>query len=127
MTIVSAITNAGMPITTASEDVYIRVLEEIPNSLLATLSPPIRLRMLTGFPLRFTLESMNRRSNIYCAAVRECSGRASATSTAGSAGGESGSSTGGSLDGFSPSTGSGLPSFLAKYVSITCLAIGAPR
>ena len=51
------------------EDVYIRVPEEIPNSRLATLSPPTPLRMLTGFPLRLTLESMNRRSNIYRALV----------------------------------------------------------
>ena len=47
------------------EDVYIRVPEDIPNSRLATLSPPTALRMLTGFPLRFTLEGMNRHSNIY--------------------------------------------------------------
>ena len=46
-------------------DVYIRLPEEIPNSRLATLSPPGPLRMLTGFPLRFTLEAMNRHSNIY--------------------------------------------------------------
>jgi CubicO group peptidase (beta-lactamase class C family) len=51
------------------EDVYIRVPEEIPNSRLATLSPPTPLRMLTGLPLRFTLESMNRHSNIYRALV----------------------------------------------------------
>jgi len=51
------------------EDVYIRVPAEIPNARLATLSPPSRLRMLTGFPLRFTLEAMNRRSNIYRALV----------------------------------------------------------
>ena len=46
-------------------DVYIRLPEEIPNARLATLSPPSPLRMVTGFPLRFTLEAMNRRSNIY--------------------------------------------------------------
>jgi CubicO group peptidase (beta-lactamase class C family) len=46
-------------------DVYIRLPEEIPNSRLATISPPGRLRMLFGFPLRLTLEAMNRRSNIY--------------------------------------------------------------
>ena len=46
-------------------DVYIRLPEEIPNARLATLSPPSPLRMVTGFPLRFTLETMNRRSNIY--------------------------------------------------------------
>ena len=51
------------------EDVYIRVPEEIPNARLATLSPPSRLRMLTGFPLRFTFEAMNRHSNIYRALV----------------------------------------------------------
>ena len=51
------------------EDVYIRVPEEIPNARLATLSPPSRLHMLIGFPLRFTLEAMNRHSNIYRALV----------------------------------------------------------
>jgi CubicO group peptidase (beta-lactamase class C family) len=51
------------------EDVYIRVPEEIPNARLAILSPPSRLRMLTGFPLRFMLETMNRHSNIYRALV----------------------------------------------------------
>jgi CubicO group peptidase (beta-lactamase class C family) len=51
------------------EDVYVRVPEEIPNARLATLSPPSRFAMLTGFPLRFTLEAMNHRSNIYRALV----------------------------------------------------------
>jgi CubicO group peptidase (beta-lactamase class C family) len=51
------------------EGVYIRVPEEIPNARLATLSPPSRLRMLTGFPLRFAIEAMNRHSNIYRALV----------------------------------------------------------
>jgi CubicO group peptidase (beta-lactamase class C family) len=51
------------------EDVYIRVPEEIPNARLATLSPPSRLHMLTGFPLRLTLDAMNRHSNIYRALV----------------------------------------------------------
>ena len=51
------------------EDVYLRVPEEIPNSRLATLSPPTPLRMLTGFPLRATVEFLNRRSNIYRALV----------------------------------------------------------
>jgi CubicO group peptidase (beta-lactamase class C family) len=46
-------------------DVYIRVPEAIPNSRLATIAPPGRIKMLFGFPLRFTLEAMNRRSNIY--------------------------------------------------------------
>ncbi len=51
------------------EDVYIRVPETIPNACLATLSPPSRLHMLTGFPLRFMFEAMNRHSNIYRALV----------------------------------------------------------
>ena len=51
------------------EDVYIRVPEEIPNARFATLSAPSRLRMLTGFPLRFALEAMNPHSNIYRALV----------------------------------------------------------
>jgi len=46
-------------------DLYIRVPETIPNARLATLSPPGRLEMLFGFPLRFTLIAMNHRSNIY--------------------------------------------------------------
>jgi CubicO group peptidase (beta-lactamase class C family) len=51
------------------EDIYVRLPEEIPNSRLATLSPPTPFRMLTGFPLRFMLETMNRHSNIYRALV----------------------------------------------------------
>jgi CubicO group peptidase (beta-lactamase class C family) len=51
------------------EDVYLRLPEEIPNARLATLAPPNRLRMLTGFPVRLTLEAMNRHSNIYRALV----------------------------------------------------------
>ena len=51
--------------TPLGSDVYIRLPESIPNSRLATLAPPSPLRMLTGFPLRLSLESMNRRSNIY--------------------------------------------------------------
>jgi CubicO group peptidase (beta-lactamase class C family) len=51
--------------TPLGEEVYIGLPEEIPNSRLATLAPPGRLDMLFGFPLRFTLEAMNRRSNIY--------------------------------------------------------------
>jgi CubicO group peptidase (beta-lactamase class C family) len=47
------------------EDVYIRLPEEIPNSRLASIAPPGRLEMFFGFPLRLTLEAMNRRSNIY--------------------------------------------------------------
>jgi CubicO group peptidase (beta-lactamase class C family) len=47
------------------EDVYLRLPEEIPNARLATLASPNRLRMLAGFPVRLTLEAMNRHSNIY--------------------------------------------------------------
>jgi CubicO group peptidase (beta-lactamase class C family) len=47
------------------EDVYVRLPETIPNSRLATLAPPRPFEMLFGFPLRFTLEALNRRSNIY--------------------------------------------------------------
>jgi CubicO group peptidase (beta-lactamase class C family) len=51
------------------EDVYLRLPEEIPNGRLATLSPPTPLRMLAGFPLRATIEFMNRHSNIHRALV----------------------------------------------------------
>jgi len=47
------------------EDVYIRLPERIPNSRLATLAAPGPFEMLFHFPLRFTLEAMNRHSNIY--------------------------------------------------------------
>jgi CubicO group peptidase (beta-lactamase class C family) len=47
------------------EDVYIRLPETIPNSRLATIAPPRPLEMLFSFPLRFTLEALNHRSNIY--------------------------------------------------------------
>jgi CubicO group peptidase (beta-lactamase class C family) len=46
-------------------DVYIRLPEEIPNSRLATIAPPGRMEMLLRFPLRLTLDAMNRHSNIY--------------------------------------------------------------
>jgi CubicO group peptidase (beta-lactamase class C family) len=45
-------------------DLYLRLPETIPNSRLAVLSPPNILRMLAGFPPRFMLEVVNRRSNI---------------------------------------------------------------
>jgi CubicO group peptidase (beta-lactamase class C family) len=50
-------------------DAYIRLPEEIPNSRLATLAPPGRIEMLLGFPIRLTLDAMNKRSNIYRALV----------------------------------------------------------
>jgi len=50
--------------TLLGEDVYIGLPETIPNSRLATIAPPRPFQMLFGFPLRFTLEAVNRRSNI---------------------------------------------------------------
>ena len=51
--------------TPLGEDVYIRLPEEIPNSRLATLTPPGPIEMLTRFrPLRLLVEGLNRRSNI---------------------------------------------------------------
>jgi CubicO group peptidase (beta-lactamase class C family) len=50
-------------------DVYIRLPESIPNSRLATLAPPRSINMLLDFPIRLTLDSMNRRSNIYRALI----------------------------------------------------------
>jgi CubicO group peptidase (beta-lactamase class C family) len=46
-------------------DAYIRLPESIPNSRLAMLTPPGSIEMLVGFPIRLTLDSMNRHSNIY--------------------------------------------------------------
>ena len=51
------------------EDVFIGLPESIPNARLATLSPPSPLHMLTGFPLRFWIETLNRHSNIHRALV----------------------------------------------------------
>ena len=51
------------------EEVYIGLPEEIPNSRLAVTASPGRVAMLLGFPLRFTLEAMNPRSNIFRALV----------------------------------------------------------
>jgi CubicO group peptidase (beta-lactamase class C family) len=50
-------------------DVYIRLPEAIPNSRLAAIAPPPLIERLFGFPLRVSLEFMNRRSNIYRALV----------------------------------------------------------
>ena len=47
------------------EDVYIGLPEEILNSRLATIPPLGPLHILFGFPLRFTLQALNPRSNIY--------------------------------------------------------------
>src|SRR5215204_7167124 len=43
-------------------DVHIRLPDSIPNSRFATLSPPGRMKMLVGFPIRLTVEAMNPRS-----------------------------------------------------------------
>lgn len=45
-------------------DVYIRLPQWIPNARLAQLAPPNPMQMVFGFPLRFCLEVINRRSNI---------------------------------------------------------------
>ena len=45
-------------------DVYIRLPEAIPNSRLATMTPPSWVEILHGFPLRLALDAMNRRSKI---------------------------------------------------------------
>ncbi len=50
-------------------DLYIRLPESIPGSRLAPLSSPSRIAMLLGFPIRLTLASLNRRSNIYRALI----------------------------------------------------------
>jgi len=45
-------------------DVYIRLPEEIPASRLATMSRPRFVDVVRGFPPRFLLEALNRRSRI---------------------------------------------------------------
>src|SRR4051812_36743163 len=51
--------------TPLGEDFYIRLPEDIPNSRLATLSPPGMIKMLVGFrPVRLLIEGLNPRSNI---------------------------------------------------------------
>ena len=45
-------------------DVYIRLPEAIPDSRLATMTPPSLVEMLHGFPFRLALDAMNRRSRI---------------------------------------------------------------
>jgi CubicO group peptidase (beta-lactamase class C family) len=50
-------------------DVYIRLPDTIPNSRLATIARPRWIEMLLGFPLRLTLDAMNRRSNIHRALI----------------------------------------------------------
>ena len=45
-------------------EVYIRLPENVPNSRLATMSPPSWVEVLHGFPLRLALDTMNPRSKI---------------------------------------------------------------
>lgn len=52
-----------------SLDAYIRVPQRISNARLATLAPPSSFAMLTGFPIRLTLDALNRHSNIYRALI----------------------------------------------------------
>ena len=47
------------------EDVFIRLPESIPNARLAMLAPPKPFDMLFHFPIRLTLDAMNKHSNIY--------------------------------------------------------------
>ena len=46
-------------------DLYLRLPDTVLNSRLATMAAPSPLKVLLGFPLRFALEAMNPRSNIY--------------------------------------------------------------
>jgi CubicO group peptidase (beta-lactamase class C family) len=45
-------------------DVYIRLPEDIPSARFATITRPRPIDMMLGFPLRFTLAAINRRSRI---------------------------------------------------------------
>jgi len=51
--------------TPLAADAYIRVPDWIPNSRFATLASPGFLELLFSFPLRFTFDVVNPRSNIY--------------------------------------------------------------
>jgi len=50
-------------------NLYIRLPDSISNSRLATLASPSLVARLLGFPIRLTLASLNRRSNIYRALI----------------------------------------------------------
>lgn len=57
--------------TALDEDVYIRLPDTVPNSRLATLTPPGRFDVLRGgMPLRLMIEGLNPRSNINRALAR---------------------------------------------------------
>ncbi|HEY6508111.1 MAG TPA: serine hydrolase domain-containing protein [Vicinamibacterales bacterium] len=51
------------------ESAYIRLPEDVPNSRLAVLAAPGAIARLIGFPIRLSLEAVNRRSNLYRALV----------------------------------------------------------
>jgi CubicO group peptidase (beta-lactamase class C family) len=46
-------------------DFHIRLPNSIPNSRLAVIESPNFMKLLQGFPIRLTLDSLNSRSNIY--------------------------------------------------------------
>ena len=46
-------------------DFHIRLPRSIPNSRLAKIESPNFMKLLWGFPIRLTLDSLSRRSNIY--------------------------------------------------------------
>ena len=50
-------------------DLYLGLPESVPNEQLAPLASPGALAMLFHFPLRLTIDSLNRRSNIYRALI----------------------------------------------------------
>src|SRR4030095_1943118 len=56
-------------VTPLGEQMYLRLPPSVPNSHLATLSPPSAVRMIFGLPVRLLLDGLNRRSNIYRALV----------------------------------------------------------
>jgi CubicO group peptidase (beta-lactamase class C family) len=50
-------------------DLYIRLPVAIPNARLAPIAPPSVLKRLTGFPIRLTLDALNRRSVVHRALI----------------------------------------------------------
>jgi CubicO group peptidase (beta-lactamase class C family) len=51
-------------------DLYLRLPEDIPNTRLATLTPPRMTALLQHFPLRLIAAGMNHRSNLYRALMK---------------------------------------------------------
>ena len=56
-------------VTPLGEQMYLRLPASIPNSRLATLTPPSTLKIIFGLPIRMVLDGLNRRSNIYRALI----------------------------------------------------------